>query len=260
LAGQETLRVRDNQGNTPLHHAVNYELCSEDQIKIVRALVAKSDTELKDASFVNIKGLSPYRYHEETHTEANNKVKKTQEIPQRGGGKESDRGGNQSRPEGSVMDDFGGQHQQDLRQYRLPPPMPNQGPPPLRPLQRVNTMSNAPPGKYGIGSSRTGAAQVDSPKIKSMVEINKEQVVGSTNDKTIAKRPTHKNRRPSKGQTKTNKNTKEETKPSPEAANEIKSFLKLHCLRTMKHDEAVDFLYGPSQGMCPIWTRACSFP
>ncbi|KAE9368896.1 hypothetical protein N431DRAFT_547753 [Stipitochalara longipes BDJ] len=243
LAGKETLCVKDNQGNTPLHHAVNYELCSEDQIKIVRALVAKSDASMDIA---NKKGLSPYRYHEETHSEANNKAKKAQQTPQRSLAKELDRGGSQGKPEGSVMDGFGRQDRWDPRQHGLPAAMPNQGPPPPRPLQRVNTMSNAPPGKYGVGSSRTAAAQVDSPKIKPTIETNEEQVAGSVDGKTLAKRPNLKNRKSSKGQSKT-KDTKEETKPSPETANAIKSFLKLHYLRTRKHDAAVEFLYGPSQ-------------
>jgi hypothetical protein len=92
LAGQRTLCVQDSRGNTPLHVAVDYELCSEDQIKIVKALVAKSDAAM---DIVNAKGLSPYRYHEDTRTEALNKVRKAQESIQRRGAREADRGGSQ---------------------------------------------------------------------------------------------------------------------------------------------------------------------
>jgi hypothetical protein len=260
LAGKKTLYVQDNQGNTPLHYAVKYEFCSEDQIKIVRTLVAKSDAGM---DIVNSKGLSPYRFHEETHTEATNQAKKAQEIAlQRGGGgKEPVRGGgsSQGRPESSVMDGMGRQDRQDPRQqHRSPALQSNQGPQPPRMLQMVNTMSNAPPGKYGVGSSRTAAAQaVDLPKIKSTIGINEDAHADGTADgKTHEKRPTAglKSRKSSKGQTqvKTKQDSKEYSKPSPEAANAIKSFLKLHYLRTRKHDEAVEFLYGPSQGMCPI--------
>jgi len=250
LAGKKTLCVQDNQGNTPLHYAVKYEFCSEEQIKIVKALVAKSDAGM---DIVNSKGLSPYRFHEETHTEAINQAKKAQDIAlQRGGGgKEPDRGGgsSQGKPEGSVMDGLGNQDRPDHRQYRPHPPPSTHG---FRMVQRVNTMSNAPPGKYGVGASKAAAAQVvDLPKNKSTIGINEDPgAVG----KDRAKRPSAglKNRKPSKGQTKTKKDSKEYTKPSLDAANAIKNFLKLHYLRTRKHDEAVEFLYGPSQGMSPI--------
>jgi ankyrin repeat protein len=254
LAGKKTLCVQDNQGNTPLHYAVRYEFCSEEQIKIVKALVAKSDAGM---DIVNSKGLSPYRFHEETHTEAINQAKKAQDIAlqREGGGKEPDRGGgsSQGKPEGSVMDGLGKQDRPDHRQYRPHRPPSTHS---FRMVQRVNTMSNAPPGKYGVGASRAAAAQVvDLPKNKSTIGINEDPGAdGSIVGKDRAKRPSAglKNRKPSKGQTKSKKDSKEYTKPSLDAANAIKSFLKLHYLRTRKHDEAVEFLYGPSQGMSPI--------
>lgn len=147
------------------------------------------------------------------------------------------------------MDGLGNQDRPDHRQYRPHPPPSTHG---FRMVQRVNTMSNAPPGKYGVGASKAAAAQVvDLPKNKSTIGINEDPgAVG----KDRAKRPSAglKNRKPSKGQTKTKKDSKEYTKPSLDAANAIKNFLKLHYLRTRKHDEAVEFLYGPSQGMSPI--------
>jgi ankyrin repeat protein len=248
LAGKKTLCVQDNQGNTPLHYAVKYEFCSEEQINIVKALVAKSDAAM---DIVNSKGLSPYRFHEETHTEAINQAKKAQDIAlQRGSGrKEPDRGGGSS--QGSVMDGLWKQDRPDQRQYKPQPPPSTHT---FRMIQRVNTMSNAPPGKYGVGASRAAVSQAaDSPKNKLTIGTN-ENADGSAAGTNRPKRPSTglKNRKPSNGKTKTKQDSKEYTKPSLDAANAIKSFLKLHYLRTRKHDDAVEFLYGPSQGMSPI--------
>jgi hypothetical protein len=162
-----------------------------------------------------------------------------------------------------VIDGSGWQDQRDPRQqYKAPNAMPSQGPPPPPlPLQRVNTMSMAPPGKYGAGASRAAASQVNSPKIKPIEDVNEVQVDGSTDGKTLRKTPVAnlKKKRSSKGGTKVATVMMEESKLSPDTANAIKSFLKLHYLRTRKHDAAVEFLYGPSQGMCPSCTYTC-FP
>ncbi|KAL8875188.1 MAG: hypothetical protein Q9198_006414 [Flavoplaca austrocitrina] len=40
---------------------------------------------------------------------------------------------------------------------------------------------------------------------------------------------------------------KEEVKVTEDSANGIRSYLKLHCMRTRSHDKAVDFLYGRNQ-------------
>jgi hypothetical protein len=45
------------------------------------------------------------------------------------------------------------------------------------------------------------------------------------------------------------KRIKEEAKVTEESADAILSYLKLHCMRTRNHDDAVDFLYGREQGM-----------
>ena len=45
------------------------------------------------------------------------------------------------------------------------------------------------------------------------------------------------------------KRVKEEAKVTNESADAILNYLKLHCMRTRNHDDAVDFLYGREQGM-----------
>jgi Ankyrin repeats (3 copies) len=249
LAGPRTLSVQDHRGNTPLHVAVDYDLCVEDHLKIVTALVTKSDAAM---DIVNAKGMSPYRYHEETRTEALNNAKRAQDPAQRRLGKDSDKGLSQGRPEVTAGDGYAGSDRRDPRQTsKLLNTAQVQPIPPLPlPLQRVNTMSTAPPGKYGAGAARTVLAQAELPKSKPTIDINVDQG-GTSESRTPLKTPIKKlgtdaaKTRPSKKAQKLK--TADDSKPSLETANSIKSFLKLHYLRTRKHDAAVDFLYGSSQ-------------
>ncbi|RDL42487.1 uncharacterized protein BP5553_02466 [Venustampulla echinocandica] len=50
-----------------------------------------------------------------------------------------------------------------------------------------------------------------------------------------------------KGKAKSGKVVKKIEKPSEESAKAIEEFLKLHCLRNLRHDDAVDFLYGQNE-------------
>ncbi|KAH8805997.1 hypothetical protein F5884DRAFT_801362 [Xylogone sp. PMI_703] len=243
LAGPKTLRVQDNKGNTALHVAIDYALCVEDHIKIVKALIDKSDEAM---DLVNSKGMSPYRFHEETCMEAINKARKAQDAESRKGIRDPDQRSNQGRP----MIDTG---TQERREPYGPPERATPAvaaPPPFRPIQRTNTLADAAPGKYGAGSARgmptSSAPQPGRPSVS--VDTNKTD--GSTAG-SVAPVPAVESRKSAKGaskkSTKTKVRTREEVKPSPESANAVKSLLKLHYLRTRKHDEAVDFLYGSAQ-------------
>ncbi|KAI0099322.1 hypothetical protein GGR51DRAFT_396279 [Nemania sp. FL0031] len=74
-ASEETLCMRDQDGLTPLHLAVQYSRCSESQLRIVRALIARGDKALDEFS-TNPKDLSVYMYHQYTRdkTEADLKM------------------------------------------------------------------------------------------------------------------------------------------------------------------------------------------
>jgi hypothetical protein len=48
------------------------------------------------------------------------------------------------------------------------------------------------------------------------------------------------------------KKTVDPTKGTEQSAKAIEDFLKLHCLRYLRHDDAVDFLYGQNQSKLPL--------
>ena len=189
----------------------------------------------------NDRGMSPYRHHQETATAYNTRRdnKGSQDaVPQRGTAERDRRGSTQqaSRSGGEV---HGNAQQPDLGQNTAP----NQGL-----FRKTNTMDTVAPGKYTAGSAR-GLFQATPPLHGPPIpptDINQGTggerggVVSERAAKTVAKsRPV--NRRVKSG-------PKQEVMPSPESAKAIKKLLKVHYLRTRKHDEAVDFLYNPLQG------------
>lgn len=72
-AGETTLRAKDNNGNTPLHIAVEYKRCTNAQLDIVQALVTKCDSALDQRTN---NSLSPYQYHHHTRKEAKKEATK----------------------------------------------------------------------------------------------------------------------------------------------------------------------------------------
>lgn len=232
LAGPETLCVQDNQGNTPLHVAVDYALCVDDHLKIVQALIAKSDAAM---DLVNKKGMSPYRYHEETCVDALNKAKKAQDAEARRDARENDQRSNQGRSDRPAAEP----------PYRPQKSTPSQDLP--KPLQ--NPTTDAAPGKYGAGPTR-GMAVSSVPQLGvPVINTDLAQENGSNRSGTQTPTIVAETKKSKSLLKKSLKVKREEVKPSTESANAVKSFLKLHYLRTRKHDDAVEFLYGSSQGI-----------
>jgi hypothetical protein len=160
LANEASLCAKDDNGNTPLHLAVEYSRCTGEQLEVVAALISKCDNAL-DAR--NNESLSPFLYHERTRFEANVKSRSTK-----------DRSSAQK-----------GEQNGDV---------------PWR--------------------SRKGEVE----EVEEVKEVNEEK--------------------------------KEKKKPKNQvtehSALAIKDLMKLHCLRTRNHDQAVDFIFGQSQGNSSI--------
>jgi hypothetical protein len=155
LANEASLSAKDDNGNTPLHLAVEYSRCTSEQLEVVAALISKCDNAL-DAR--NNESLSPFLYHERTCLEANVKSRSTKDRSSAQKGE-------------------------------------NDGDVPLRYMK------------------------------KEVREVKKEEK-------------------------KEEKNSKYQV--TEHSALAIKDLMKLHCLRTRDHDQAVDFLFGQSQGNSSI--------
>lgn len=65
VASAETLADKDEKGNTPLALAVEYQRCNEGQIKLIEAIVERSDHFIRDHPSLdfNEDGESPYMHH-----------------------------------------------------------------------------------------------------------------------------------------------------------------------------------------------------
>ncbi|KAK4194262.1 putative intracellular serine protease [Triangularia verruculosa] len=73
----DTLAAKDNEGNTALHHAVEYKRCREGQLAIVQLIVSRCDNATKAAEEkddFNNQGRSPYLHHLHTRQEAIDKA------------------------------------------------------------------------------------------------------------------------------------------------------------------------------------------
>ena len=70
-ASASTLCAQDQLGRTPLHLAVEYERCTNSQLRLVREIIARDDGALD--LFTSRPPLSVYQYHEDTRQRAQRK-------------------------------------------------------------------------------------------------------------------------------------------------------------------------------------------
>jgi len=238
-SSEETLLALDQSGLTPLHLAVEYKRCDEAQVRIVKALVEKCDRALDTTVLVKKKGLkqkiplSLYKYHEYTAPEASEKDKPAEkDRPERGDGESVERGtavgpaDGQKASSRGVFDNF----------------KPTDHPDAFAPhgLHRVSTHSEAPTGKFGSSAkpSATDAAR------RGHITIPGPDGVRVGPGTPVVTREKDKNKDAKKGKG-SSKSKSSRSRATPESAQEIKQFLKLHFLRKKTHDEALEFLYGP---------------
>ncbi|KAH8654473.1 hypothetical protein BGZ60DRAFT_532842 [Tricladium varicosporioides] len=238
-AGEKTLCAKDDKGNTPLHLAVEYERCTDAQMAIVKALVERSDKAMDERTNAPYQ-FSPFLYHEHTRTlakraeEAQLLVReKEKEIGQEkkkselltAAAKESNR--YTPRAEGHLKD---GIHL----------PSSDAGKAELTPRENAETKSawanyRSTRGETGRGDRNPGYVK---PKAEALEVPPKPLTRTGTSSEAKPVPPNEK---------KPKKRTKEEAKVTPESASAIENYLKLHCLRTRLHDDAVEFLYGRTQ-------------
>ncbi|KAB5545922.1 hypothetical protein GE09DRAFT_1132964 [Coniochaeta sp. 2T2.1] len=233
----ETLCAKDEKGLSPLHLAVAYQRADDTQLNIVKSIVDRCPQAMDQTYDHKESGLlSAYRYQELTHKEgleqaAREARKKAQEK------KESASAANGQASAKSVKD--------------AAPARPRQQAPleqgPYQPGAKMPTKSEAAPtGKFGSASPKTAVAdsapkpgQLSKTKTEAKMDGKKEKESKTADGKTKVKK--------SSDGTKKKSSKVSKILPSEEAAKVTKKYLKLYCLRTKNHDDAIEFLYGVQQ-------------
>jgi hypothetical protein len=250
-AGEDAFLAKNNEGYTPLHIAVEYDRCTDTQLDIVEKLISRCDKAMDQRTNTS---LSPYQYHQYTREKAqaesldlqvktdgntirgNNRVRGKE-----GPGGTSGSGDNAStdvelkisqlavdmKGPRSTLGPKGPELSLGMEHGRFNAP------------RRTKTGSEASYGKLGdIDESNRWLTGTESVGNKASNFISLEvprdisRPVSSNGSIPVAARP-----------------AKEKKKPTVESADAILNYLKLYCLRTRVHDDAVEFLYGRGPGM-----------
>lgn len=258
-ASKKVLCLQDFQGNTPLHSAVEYDRCTEEQLQIVQILAERGENEAmkkrtKDAC------LSPYLYHIYTRPKAtdavkdatNNVVKEKGREPIQGkklnnnvailGGavRKDGEGGNiktayvgdlkapaHSLASSGQRKHFSGEASDKNSLIRSPSL-----------TTQMLSMNHERPSMYSKSESAELAVRLREFAESPSDSIDKDAKILNVQDKDLKKT------------TETvKKKKKEKSKVTDASANAIKDFLMLHCMRTLSTKDAEDFLYGRTQGM-----------
>lgn len=235
-ADESTLCDKDDKGNTPLHLAVDYDRCTDAQLEIVTTLISRCDRAMDERTNTP-NSFSAYQHHEYTRVESRKAADAEAKKAAREKMKEGPQGVFGDGPgkiAGAQPPKLGYAVQQGTASIGHDAPFVGPESGKIGGLRRVNTgseltwgkrLGSSEPTKLGMripGSGGPGSVDGDSLNPKTPVAPKASSV---------------------------RKKVKEEVKVTEESANVIRNYLKLHCMRSRNHDDAVDFLYGRSQGM-----------
>ena len=234
-ASKKVLCLQDSQGRTPLHLAVEYNRCTKEQLQIVETLAKRCQEAMykrsKDAY------LSPYMYHIHTRPKA--------QAEQVASEKEKDPAAERYHSSGKMRrgriakDGDGGNYKtiytEELRDPVVPGPSVNFD------AQRGEFSAK----HTSVGPLPSWTKSVDSTLGPDLPRDRKDEDPGSVNrqDSSV--------KRIAKPTKKKNHGRSKVLEPTIASADAVKDFLMLHCMRTMKTEDAVDFLYGKGQGESP---------
>lgn len=244
-AGENTLCAKDDWGNTPLHLAVAYERCTDEQLKIVQALVEKCDKAL-DIRTNEPNFFSPYRYHEHTRAEALKRHAKEKATEGKSGGKKDER--NTPVEEGSGGKEAGGSKSKmptviagpTSAHGSAPEKKHNEYDPLLGGINRVNSVLETA-GK----SSKRSTGTVPQKMVSTMGDGRGSDGKGFASKASAAP----KDIKESKESKESKKKKKQRAEITKESAAAILDYLKIYCMRTRGHDEVVEFLYPRGRRM-----------
>lgn len=270
-AGEKTLCGQDKDGNTPLHLAVDYNNCTDAQLKIVEALVDRCDKAM-DVRTRSPDCFSPYRFHEHTRKREADRVK---QAKQKEAARGKDDNGGAAGGKGSAA--------RDGVSANLMPPAPTIDSKalsaPRGPGEVPGKVPGNPSGDWHFGNpsgdwrlgkfqdageshgayglySGAGGGESKNSESGFGLESGKLPVTGLRRVNGL-ELPVIGDRREldantpvglREGTRRKEKKKKVKVTVTEGSADVIREFLKLHCMRKMTHDEAVDFLYGRSPG------------
>ena len=261
-ASEEVLCLQDSDGSTPLHIAVEYKNCSKEQLQIVE-LLAKRCNESMHKRSLGEACLSPYLYHMRTRAEAQAAAltaevskEKRKKGPIQGkaydGGLANEDSLTGKESQGSTLKtDYreemeapvgvGGQKMRalgDLLDKHSP----------MNPLSSISLRPSIENGSlsasYGDSRSAESTLAMDELPLDRKDDVPKAISRQDTHRKKIKKRK-HKKKQ----------ETDKFLQVTDESADAVKDLLILHCMRTMRTQDAVDFLYGKDQGEFPLPTN-----
>ena len=257
-ASEEVLCLQDSDGNTPLHIAVEYKRCSKEQLQIVELLARRCKESMHKRSLGEA-CLSPYLYHVRTRKEAQ------AAAPTTGVSKEKRKGPIQGKAYDSsianghsvtVKESEGSTLKTDYKEEMEAPVgvggqrMRALGKPldknsPMSPLTSVSVIPS-------LKNEPLSASFGDTRSFESTLAMDELRRGRKDDDpRALSRQDTYLKR--SKRLTKKKKQKIVDLPPVTDAsADAVKDLLMLYCMRTMKTQDAVDFLYGKDQGEFPL--------
>lgn len=251
-ASEKVLCLQDSHGNTPLHSAVEYKCCTEDQLQIVQALAERGGGAMNRRT--NDACASPYLYHMHTRAEAEKKAAKdaadkTKESTQ---GKKLN--SNVASWDGVIgksgegadfKTTFGGESKASIpsvassgqRKHISGETLDKNGL-----IRRPSLMSQMASAKHGGPTLPYGGVK-GAEFAQGLGERPKDSM---DEDPKMLDRQDGTRTKPEKRNTR--KPDASKVRVTDASAEAVKEFLMLHCMRTMSTKDAEDFLYGNTQG------------
>ena len=255
-ASEEVLCIQDSDGNTPLHIAVEYKRCSEKQLQIVE-LLAKRCKESMHKRSLGEACLSPYLYHMRTRSEEQPAATTPGVSKEKRGGRirgktyDSIANGDSFTVQESGGSTLKADYKEEMeapvgvggqRMRALGKPWDKHSP--MSPLNSIGLIKNGP-----LNASHGDSRSAESP-------LAMDELPGGRKDddpRALSRQDTYPKK--SRKTTRSTRRKKPKTVDLPpvtdESADAVKDLLMLHCMRTMKTQDAVDFLYGKDQGESP---------
>ena len=263
-ASEEVLCLQDSDGNTPLHIAVEYKRCTNEQLQILE-LLAKQCKESMHKRSLGEACLSPYLYHMRTRENVQPAAPRA-EVP-----KEKEEGIIQGKTynvgianEGSLtgkenqgstlktdyrekMEASGGVGGQRMR--TLGNLLDKHSP-----MNPLSSISPRPSIEHGPLSPSRG----DFRGAQSTLAMNKLSREKKDDDPKPTRRQDTNPKKGRRLKRKKKQDADELPQVTKDSADAVKDLLMLHCMRTMTTQDAVDFLYGKEQGEFPLLAHSSS--